>query len=114
MHELSVSQNILEIALKHAEPLNAKKITDLFLVVGDWASIVDDSVQFYWDIISDGTIAKGAMLHFQRNGVKIFCNDCNTSYIPTNKELLCPNCSGINIKVTQGEEFYLDAIEIES
>ena len=72
MHELSVTESILEISLRHANKVNAKRITNLYLVIGQLASIVDDSVQFYWDIISKGTIAEGAMLHFQ----EATCNAC--------------------------------------
>lgn len=114
MHELTITQNILDIAVRHAQTCNAQKITDLYIVMGEWSSVVDDSVQFYWDIISDGTIAKGANLHFQRNKVKIVCCDCQSEYSPSYKELFCPNCAGINLKVIQGEEFYLDSIEVES
>ncbi|MCJ7724498.1 MAG: hydrogenase maturation nickel metallochaperone HypA, partial [Anaerolineales bacterium] len=66
MHELSVTQSVLEIALRHARQNNARRITDLYLVIGELASIVDDSVQFYWDMISKDTIAEGARLHFKR------------------------------------------------
>ena len=66
MHELSVTESILEIALRHASKTKAARITNLYLVIGQLASIVDDSVQFYWDIISKDTIAEGAKLHFKR------------------------------------------------
>ncbi|MCB9457970.1 MAG: hydrogenase maturation nickel metallochaperone HypA, partial [Anaerolineaceae bacterium] len=56
MHELSVTQSILEIALRYGNQNGAKHITHLYLVIGDLSSIVDDSVQFYWDIISRGTM----------------------------------------------------------
>ena len=73
MHELSVTQSILEISLRHASDANARKITNLYLVVGQLATIVDDSVQFYWDMISEGTIAEGATLHFKRLPAKLIC-----------------------------------------
>ena len=114
MHELAVTQSILEIAIRHAEKQNATKITDLFIVMGEWSSTVDDSIQFYWDMISDGTIAKGATLHFTRKPVLIECQDCGITYKPNSKELLCPNCFSLRIKVKTGEEFYLESIEIES
>jgi len=114
MHELAVTQSILEIAVRHAEGQQAKRITDLFIVMGDWSSTVDDSIQFYWDMISDGTIAKGANLHFKRIPVEIQCLDCSYIYKPDSRELLCPKCFSTHIKVKTGEEFYLEAIEIES
>ena len=114
MHELAITQSILEIAVRHAEGQQAKRITDLFIVMGQWSSAVDDSVQFYWDMISENTIAQGAILHFKRVPVEIACTDCGHSYRPTSRELLCPKCASSRIKVKTGEEFYLEAIEVES
>ena len=114
MHELAVTQSILEIAVRHADGQKARRITDLFIVMGEWSSTVDDSIQFYWDMISDGTIAKGATLHFRRIPVEIVCIECNHTYNPNSRELLCPNCASTRIKVKTGEEFYLEAIEVES
>lgn len=114
MHELAVTESILEIALRHAESQQAKKITDLHIVMGQWSSVVDDSVQFYWDMISDGTIAKGAALHFERIPTELVCLDCGKTYQPDSRDLLCPTCHGTRLKVLKGEEFRLDSIEIET
>ena len=113
MHELAVTESILEIALRHAREKNARSITGLYLVIGQWSSIVDDSVQFYWDIISDGTIAKGAILHFQRVPVVLTCQDCGKDYQPASEEFACPNCGGTHARVKTGEEFQLEAIDVE-
>jgi len=113
MHELAITQSILEIALRHADQSKAQRITDLHLVIGQWASAVDDSVQFYWDTISDGTIAKGAKLHFRRIPAELLCQDCNQTYIPAGRDLFCPRCGSSRIKVVHGEEFYLESIDID-
>ena len=113
MHELAVTESLLEIAVRHAQAQNARCITDLYLVLGQWSSIVDDSVQFYWDIISDGTIAKGAILHFRRVPVLLTCQDCGKEYQPASEEFACPYCGGTHVKVKTGEEFHLEAIDVE-
>jgi hydrogenase nickel incorporation protein HypA/HybF len=113
MHELAVTESLLEIALRHAGQQNARRITDLYLVIGQWSSIVDDSIQFYWDIISDGTIAKGATLHFRRVPVVLTCQDCGKEYQPASEEFACPQCGGTHARVKTGEEFYLDSMEVD-
>jgi hydrogenase nickel incorporation protein HypA/HybF len=113
MHELSVTENILEITLRHAEKAQARKVSALHLVVGQLASIVDDSVQFYWDIISKDTIAAGATLHFRRIPFELECLECSLRYTPGGEDYACPRCKSERIKVVAGEEFYLDSIEVE-
>ncbi len=113
MHELSVTESILEISLRHARQANASRITNLYLVIGQLASIVDDSVQFYWDIISKGTIADGALLHFRRLPATLLCLDCQHQYAPSGDGFACPQCSGEHVKVVSGEEFFMEAIDVE-
>src|SRR5512136_2177933 len=99
MHELSVTESILEIAVRHAQQANAKRVTNLYLVIGQLASIVDDSVQFYWDIISKDTVAEGATLHFKRLPAKLVCLDCSEQFSPGNNGFGCPNCLSERVKV---------------
>jgi hydrogenase nickel incorporation protein HypA/HybF len=114
MHELAVTQNILQIALKHAQEAEARRITDIYLVIGQLSSIVDDSVQFYWDLIGKDTIAEGARLHFERIPTEMQCLECGHPYSPAEGDLACPSCSSTRVKVVAGEEFYMKAIEVES
>src|SRR4030067_1911494 len=114
MHELNVTESILEISLRHANQANAESINNLYLVIGKLASIVDDSVQFYWDIISNETIAAGSELHFRRLPATLVCSECNHQYSPGNDGFSCPNCKSDRIKVISGEEFFMEAIDIET
>jgi hydrogenase nickel incorporation protein HypA/HybF len=113
MHELSVTESLLKIAVEHAEKANARRVTDLHIVIGDLASMVDDSIQFYWDIIARDTIAEQATLHFRRLPAQLQCNTCSEKYQPTEKELICPNCHGVGAKIISGEEFFLESIDVE-
>ena len=103
MHELPVTESILEIALRHAQKADATRITDLHLVIGQLATLVDDSIQFYWDMIAKDTIAEGARLHFQRIPAELLCLDCGNRYAPGDEILACPKCQSVRVKVTAGE-----------
>lgn len=113
MHELSVTESILEIALRHSREAGASAVTDLYLVIGDLSTIVDESVQLYWNIITDGTPAAGSTLHFRRVPGRLGCRTCGHTYSPRD-DLPCPACGGIEIDVLAGEEFYLESIEVTS
>jgi hydrogenase nickel incorporation protein HypA/HybF len=113
MHELSVTESLLKIALEYAEEANAKRVTDLNIVIGDLASMVDESIQFYWEIIAKGTIAEQATLHFRRVHAELQCNTCGEKYHPTDKDLVCPKCGGVGARIIAGEEFALESIDVE-
>lgn len=113
MHELSVTQNILNITLNHAQEANAKRVTDIYLVIGQLSSFVSESIQFYWDLIAQDTIAEGARLHFRHIPAEMQCLKCYYHYPLDGEELACPSCSSTQVQVIAGEEFYLEAIDIE-
>lgn len=113
MHELPVTESLLKIALQHADTAGAKRITDLHIVMGDLATMVDDSIQFYWDIIAKDTIAEGATLHFRRVPAELQCMTCFEKYRPSPDELICPKCGGVGAKIIAGEEFALESIDVD-
>ncbi len=113
MHELSVTESVLEIALRHAESASAKRIVRLNLVIGELSSIVDESVQFYWDIVSKGTIAEGAELHFERIPATLRCQSCNHVFSLDGKSYCCPACGASQVAPAGGDEFRLESIEVD-
>ena len=113
MHELPVVQSLLELTLDHAARRNARRVLALNLVIGQLSSIVDDSVQFYWDILTQDTIAAGARLNFQRIPARFHCRDCGTEFALDESSLICPQCSGFHVDLIQGDEFRLESIDIE-
>lgn len=114
MHELPITQNILQIALRYGNKSNAKRITDLYLVIGQLSSIIDESIQFYWPIISEGTIAEDAKLHFKRIPARLKCSVCGTDFHLKDGNLTtCPSCDSSQIKILTGNEFQLESIGVE-
>lgn len=113
MHELPVTESLLEIALRHAERARAKRITQLNIVIGELSSIVDESVQFYWDIVSEGTIAEGAVLHFERVDGTLRCLACGHTFPLNHESFTCPACGEKKVVAVGGDDFRLESIEIE-
>lgn len=113
MHELSVTENVLDIAVKHASKAGAARVTLVNITIGQLSSIVDDSVQFYWDLITENTLCEGSKLIFFRIPAKFQCSSCNFEYGLSSESAVCPNCGSILNKVISGEEFFVDSIEIE-
>lgn len=113
MHELAVTESLLAIVVQSAIENHAQKVTDITLSIGALSSIIDDSVQFYWDHISKGTVAEEATLHFNRIPATMLCLDCDTEFTLEEELIPCPNCDSINLNIVAGEEFQVDYIEIQ-
>lgn len=101
MHELAVTESILEIATQAAKERAATKVTDIYLRLGQLSSIVDESVQFYWDVINQGDAHKGAQLHFTHSAARLRCKDCGTEFDLTGINP-CPSCQNANSGNHQG------------
>ena len=89
------------------------RIRNLYITIGDLSSIIDDSIQFYWDIISKDTIAEGAHLQFTRIPIQMHCQVCEYDYQPEDGISTCPLCDGAQVKVVAGQEFFLDSIDVD-
>jgi hydrogenase nickel incorporation protein HypA/HybF len=113
MHELSVTENILKIALEYADKEHASSVTDINIKIGQLSSIIDESVQFYWEIIAKDTICQNAVLNFNRIPARFECLDCSQDFFLGTEPGPCPACGSYNLKIIAGDEFQLDSIVIE-
>ena len=113
MHELSITQSILSIALEQAEAAKASKITKINLMIGELTGIVDDCVQFYFELLSKDTIAAGAELSFDRPSTQLHCTSCGANFSPDNIVWTCPRCNEQGIEIVSGRECSVTSIEVE-
>jgi hydrogenase nickel incorporation protein HypA/HybF len=114
MHELSVTEGLLKIVSEEAEKSGVGKVTRIDIVIGDLTSIIDDSVQFYFDILSRGTVAEGAVLSFRRVEPEFSCLTCEYVFKKKSYDYRCPECGGKSLITSKGQEFYIESIEVET
>ena len=113
MHEFSITQNILSIALEKANAVQAKRVSKINLTIGELSGIVDECVQFYFDIISKDTIAAKASLSFHQPSTRLRCRNCAATFSPNNLDWTCPNCQEQKIEIISGRECHVESIEVE-
>ncbi|MFH1453739.1 MAG: hydrogenase maturation nickel metallochaperone HypA [Armatimonadota bacterium] len=114
MHELSITQNILDIALGNL-PDNNAKITEILLKVGEFTYVDPECVKFYFEQISKDTPAEGAVIKYEKVSIKIKCKSCGkeSSLSKENMVFACPECSSKDVELTSGRELFIDSIEVE-
>ncbi|MBM4446369.1 MAG: hydrogenase maturation nickel metallochaperone HypA [Chloroflexi bacterium] len=113
MHELVITQNILDIVLKEAKAAPANKVTKINLVIGELSGVVSDSVLFYFDFLKKGNAAEGATLDFKLVPAELRCRDCLIAFNPKDSAWICPDCQGTNLEVISGQECRVESIEVE-
>ena len=113
MHEYSITESILTLALDKAKEANAGKITRINLVVGELSGVVAECVQFYFDFISQDTLANGASLSFETKPASVRCHQCNNVFTPKDGNWSCPECRETGIDIISGRECYMESIEVE-
>jgi hydrogenase nickel incorporation protein HypA/HybF len=113
MHELSLTQEMLHIALEHAEKYGAKKILSLKLKIGAMSMLDPECFRFYFDEFSKNTIASGALLDFIKSVPEIECSSCNRKSKLDDFIMTCPLCNSIDVTLLSGQEILLEDMEVE-
>jgi len=113
MHELSVVESLLAVAVESAEKAEAKRILKIYVVVGDLSGVVDESVNFYFTFLSEKTIAAGATIVFIHKQARLRCRTCEAIFSPEKLDFNCPNCRDQQVDIIGGRELYIDRLEVE-
>jgi Zn finger protein HypA/HybF involved in hydrogenase expression len=65
MHELGVTQRLLQVALERAAAAGALKVTALHVEIGDESDVSAEAIDAYWPDVARGTPAEDARLLFR-------------------------------------------------
>jgi hydrogenase nickel incorporation protein HypA/HybF len=113
VHELSITQSMMDIVLDQAKAADAKKVTRINVVIGELSGVVSDCVQFYFDFLKKGNVTEEATLEFKLVPIELRCRDCQAVFNPNGSSWVCPKCNGSGLEVVHGQESYVESIEVE-
>jgi len=113
MHELAITQSMLDLVLTQAGKAGAKEVGRINLVIGEMTGVVKECIQFYFDFLSQGTLAEGAALSFTAVATKARCRVCDKLFELKEFDWACPHCGGREIEIVAGKELFVESIEVE-
>lgn len=113
MHEQSIVESLLAVALENAERANTSRIFKINLVVGEYSGVVEEAVDFYFRFLSRDTIAAEASITYRHVPAKLRCRECDTIFNPEKNNLHCPKCNEQKVDIIAGRELYIDSLEVE-
>ncbi len=108
MHELGLTQSIVEIVAEHA---NGRKVKRVTLDVGKFAGVMSDSVRFCFDLAAEGTVLEGATLEIREIDGRALCAACGTEFVQETLYMPCP-CGARDFERISGEELLVKEYEL--
>lgn len=110
MHELSLSSAIVETTLRYAE---GRPVRSVQMRIGALRQVVPESLEFYFGIVTRGTLAEGAALEAEYVPARLRCGGCGREWSPQLPLFRCPSCGGGEVDELAGSEFEIDSIVVE-
>jgi hydrogenase nickel incorporation protein HypA/HybF len=109
MHELSIGRAILDMAVREAA---GHRVLRVSLTIGALRQVVPESLEFYFQIVSRGTVCEGAELQARSTPARLGC-DCGQEWELAEPSFRCPACGGGQVRVLDGDQLSVDCIEVE-
>ncbi len=113
MHELALSQGIIDVIRDQAAVQGFTRVKTVRLVIGTLSHVEPEAIAFGFDAVSRGTIAEGAVLDIERPPGQAFCLSCEKPVPLPERSAPCPDCGGHQLVVTGGEEMRVKELEVE-
>lgn len=120
MHEISIAGAIVDAVLDAAKKNNAKKVSEVFIEIGELTALNPEQLKFIFKTISAGTPAEGARYDIRVITPLISCKKCSYNgpiglfeklhfFLP---QIKCPRCGDIEVDITAGRECCVKRIKI--
>ena len=99
MHELGITQGIIDRAREAAAGAGAEKVSDLFLLMTPAADFTQDSIEMYFEMLTqDDAMFAGARLHFDHQSVAATCLRCSDEFSTDAPHPVCPQCGSLEVR----------------
>ncbi|HTZ18253.1 MAG TPA: hydrogenase maturation nickel metallochaperone HypA [Dissulfurispiraceae bacterium] len=113
MHELSIAESLLEIALENCREKGFGRIGNIRVQIGKASGIMPDALLFGFDALKEGTIADQAVLEVEEVPVAGHCNSCDSEFTTEESYVLsCPHCGGLSYVLKTGRELLITEMEV--
>lgn len=112
MHELSLAQGIIDIAVSEARKHDAAGVKTIKLRLGEFTGVAREALEFSFEVAKRGTAAESAALEIETVELKTLCRRCGIVGRPT--EDFCLTCSrcGDPVEILAGREMQVEYVEL--
>lgn len=108
MHELSITQSIVEICSEHAAGARINRIT---VEVGQLTCVMPDALRFCFEVCTDGTPLAGSELEIIQIPGRARCRKCGAEMSLSDLLASC-DCGSYDLEYTSGEDLRIKEMEV--
>lgn len=113
MHEAAITDSMVKLVLEQAREHGARVVRKVRVVVGAMSGIVPESMRFYFEELTRGTVAEDATLEILVVPTKADCLACGHGFELEDYLWLCPACGDRRLDIVEGKELLVDSIEVD-
>jgi hydrogenase nickel incorporation protein HypA/HybF len=113
MHELSIMESALNLALDQATKAGGSRLYGIRLRIGVLSGVVPEALQFAFEALAPGTAAEGAELSIEHVPARFWCASCACEFQSDDMFGDCPECHKPSGDLRAGREMELASLEIE-
>jgi hydrogenase nickel incorporation protein HypA/HybF len=109
MHELSLCQAILETVGQRATGRPVRRVD---VRIGYLRQVVPGSLQFSWEMLTQGTELEGCALAIEHVPAVVCCRACGAETTLSWPVLACSECESHNVELVSGDELQLASFDL--
>jgi hydrogenase nickel incorporation protein HypA/HybF len=113
MHELSIMESALSVALDQAKKAGASRVLVIRLRIGTLSGVVPEALDFAFEALSPGTPAEGAKLVVEPVAARFWCAACAQEFKSDDMFAECPLCHVPSGDLRAGREMEIASLEID-
>lgn len=113
MHELALSQNIVDLVVERARQEGVRAVSKVTIEVGKAAGVEPDALRFCFDIVTADTLVQGAELVIETIALQARCRHCASRFEPAGLFSACPRCGSYAPSLERGGELRIKSFDGE-
>ena len=113
MHEMGIMTGVLDSVNAAASQANATKVTKITLSIGEMTEVIQDALEFAFEVMSEGTLCEGADLEVNVVTPRSLCLDCGQEFDHDRFHRVCLHCGSYSTQLVRGRELDIDSIEVD-
>ena len=113
MHEFSLALEVIDLARREAEKIQAENILEISIEVGDLSGVEADAFESALELVVKDSVLHKAAIVISRVAGKGICNACDLEFDMHHRLATCPQCRSFPSIISGGEEFRVVSLVVE-